>query len=76
MVLKGDEQEVLRPPQSAEVDLAARKGLILPGTFFLKSMEGLSSALVFQCIIDTGCEAIGAVGYELVPDLVRTKADT
>ena len=74
VVLKGDEQEVLRPPRSAVVDSAARKGLILPGTFFLKSLEPLSSALDFQCIIDTGCEAIGVIGYELVPDLVRTKA--
>ena len=74
VVLKGDEQEVLRPPRSAVVDSAARKGLILPGTFFLKSPEPLSSALDFQCIIDTGCEAIGVIGYELVPDLVRTKA--
>ena len=55
---------------------AARKGLILPGTFFLKSPEPLSSALDFQCIIYTGCEAIGVIGYELVPDLVRTKADS
>ena len=76
VVLKGDEQEVLRPPRSAVVDSAARKGLILPGTFFLKSLEPLSSALDFQCIIDTGCEAIGVIGYELVPDLVSTKADS
>ena len=76
VVLKGDEQEVLRPPRSAVVDSAARKGLILPGTFFFKSLEPLSSALDFQCIIDTGCEAIGVIGYELVPDLVRTKADS
>ena len=55
---------------------AARKGLILPGTFFLKSLEPLSSALDFQCIIDTGCEALGVIRYELVPDLVRTKADS
>ena len=76
VVLKGDEREVLRPPRSAVVDSAARKGLILPGTFFLKSLEPLSSALDFQCIIDTGCEAIGVIGYEMVPDLVRAKADS
>ena len=27
-------------------------------------------------IIVTGCEALGVIGYELVPDLVRTKADS
>ena len=75
-VLKGDEQEVLRPPRSAVVDSTVKKGLILPGTFFLKSLEPLSSALDFQCIMDTGCEAIGVIRYELVPDLVRTKADS
>ena len=76
VVLKGDEQEVPRPPRSAVVDSAARKGLILPGAFFLKSLEPLLSALDFQCIIHTGCEALGVIGYELVPDLVRTKADS
>ena len=76
VVLKGNEQEVLRPPRSAVVHSAARKDLILPGTFFLKSLEPLSTALDFQCILDTGCEAIGVIGYELVPDLVRTKADS
>ena len=76
VVLKGDEQEVLRPPQSAVVDSAARKGLILPGTFFFKSLEPLLSALDFQCIIHTACEALGVIRYELVPDLVRTKADS
>ena len=58
------------------MDSAARKGLILPGTFSLKSLEPLLSALDFQCIIDTGCEALGVIEYELVPDLVRTKADS
>ena len=58
------------------MDSAARKGLILPETFFLNYLEPLSSALDFQCIIDTGCEAIGVIGYELVPDLVRTKGDS
>ena len=76
VVIKEDEQAVLRPPRSAVVDSAARKGLILPGTFFLKSLQRLSSALDFQCIIDTGCEALGVIGYELVPDLVPTKADS
>ena len=76
VVLKGDEREVLRPPRSAVVDSAARKSLILPGTFFLKSLEPLSLALAFQCIIDTGCEAIGVIGYELVRDLVGTKSDS
>ena len=51
VVLKGDEREILRPPRSAVVDSAARKGLILPGTLFLKSLGPLSSALDFQCII-------------------------
>ena len=58
------------------MDSAARKVLIPPGTSFLKSLEPLSSALDFQCIIDTGCEAIGVSGYEFVPDLIRTKADS
>ena len=56
--------------------LSSQKGLILPGTFFLKSLEPRLSALDFQCIIHTGCEAIGVIGYELVPDLIRTKADS
>ena len=76
VVLEGDELEVLRPPRSAVVDSAARKGLILPGTFLFKSLEPLLSALDFQCIIDTGCDALGVIGYELVPDQVRTKADS
>ena len=76
VVLQGDEQEVLRPPRSAVVDSAAGKSLILPGTFFLKSLDPLLSTLDFQCIIDMGCEAIGVIGYELVPDLVCTKADS
>ena len=76
VVLKGDEHEVLRPLQSVVVDSAARKVLSLPATFFFKSLEPLSSAPDFQCIIDTGFEAIGVIGYELVPDLVCTKADT
>ena len=76
VVLKGDEQEVLRPPQSPTVPSAARQGLILRGNFFLKSLEPLSSALDFECIIDTSCEAIGFIGNELVPDLVCTRADS
>ena len=58
------------------MDSVARKGLILPGTFFSKFLEPLLSALDFQCIVDTGCEAIGVIGYQLVPDLVRTKAES
>ena len=76
VVLKGDEHKVLRQPWSAVVDSAARKGLIPPGTFLLKSLEPLSSALDFQCIIDTGCEAIWVLVYELVPDVVHTKGDS
>ena len=76
VVLKGEEQEVLRPPRSAVVDSAARKILILPGTLSFPSLDPLLSALDFECIIDTGCEAMGVIGYELVPDLVRTKADS
>ena len=76
MVLKGDEREVLRPLQSAVGGSASRKGPIVPGTFVFKSPEYLLSALDFQCIIDTGCEATGVIGYELVPDLVRTKDDS
>ena len=39
-------------------------------------MEPLSSAVAFQCIISTGSEDIGVIAYELLPDLVRTKADS
>ena len=62
-LLRGDEQEVLTPPQSAVVDSAARKDLILPGTFFSKSLEPLLSALDFQCIIDTDSKATLAIRY-------------
>ena len=76
VVLKVGEQEVLKPPRSAVVDSAARKVLLLPGTFFLKSLEPLLLAPYFQCIIDTGCESVGVIGYELVQHLVRTTADS
>jgi hypothetical protein len=76
LVLRGDEREVLRPPRSAVADSASRKGLILPGTFIFQALAPLSSALDFQCIIDTGCEAFGVIGFELVPEMVRSKAES
>ena len=76
VVLNGDEQQVLRQPRSAVVDSAARKGLILLETSSFQSLEPLLSSLDLLCIIDTGSEAIGVIPYELLTDLVRTKADS
>ena len=74
MVLRGDEREILRSPQAAALDSTARKEQILPGNANFKSPKPLSSALELQCIIDTGCEALAVIGYELVPKLVCSNA--
>ena len=76
VVLKGSEREVLRQPRTAVLDTPARRGLIVPGTFIFSKLQPLSSALNFQCVIDTGCEALGVIGYELVPEMVRSRADS
>ena len=45
------------------------------GAFFFKSAETLLSALEFQSIMNTRGEALGVIGYELVPKLARSKAE-
>ena len=58
------------------MDSASLKGLVILRKFFFKSPEPVSSAVEFLCIMDMGYGVSRVIGYGVVPQLVRPKAQS
>ena len=72
VILRGDEDEYLREPRPGMSEHKST-GVIVPGSILPYKDPHLTP---IQCSMlgDTGCECMGVIGPELVPDFLSEKA--